>query len=183
MTTLDLHRPAEVPAFPADSRIAPLVRHADLADTFAIHLPSDASTDPEVLARFIFDHQAAWVGRLMRLRDAIMARFGVKTARQLRRSGERRVSIFRIYQRETDEIILGEDDRHLDFRVSVLRSERSDSGHAVLMLSTVVHCHNRYGRLYLFAIRPFHRLVVMSGLRRAARRGWPLQDAARASAP
>ena len=37
-----------------------------------------------------------------------------------------------------------------------------------LVATTVVHCHNRLGHAYLTAIRPFHRLVVRSNLRRAA---------------
>lgn len=56
----------------------------------------------------------------------------------------------------------------------VVRSpDRGDA--AFVTLSTVVHCHNRLGRVYLFAIGPFHRLIVQSGLRRAARRGWPVR--------
>ena len=49
----------------------------------------------------------------------------------------------------------------------------STDAQARLTLSTVVHCHNRLGRVYLFVIAPFHRLIVRSGLRRAARLGWP----------
>jgi hypothetical protein len=40
------------------------------------------------------------------------------------------------------------------------------------VLTTVVHCHNLLGRVYLGVISPFHRLVVRSNLARAARRGW-----------
>jgi hypothetical protein len=43
----------------------------------------------------------------------------------------------------------------------------------VLTLSTVVHCHNALGRTYIRVIAPFHRLIVKSCLRRAARTGWP----------
>ena len=160
------------------SRVSRQYATTDLADAYEIRLPAGAITDPEALARFVFLHQAPWVGALMRMRDAVMARFGVKTARQLKTNGDRRISIFRIYERSAQEIILGEDDRHLDFRVSVLRTERGDRDerHAVLTLSTVVHCHNRLGRVYLLAIGPFHRGVVKSGLRRAARRGWPMRE-------
>jgi hypothetical protein len=150
-----------------------------LADAYAIRLPEDAITDPELLARFLFAHQPSWVAWLLSMRDVLVARFGIKTTRQLRMSSRpasnERVDIFRIYERRPHEIILGEDDRHLDFRVSVMREMRalSTGPRPYLIVSTVVHCHNRLGRTYITLIAPFHRLVVESGLRRAARLGWP----------
>ncbi len=39
-------------------------------------------------------------------------------------------------------------------------------------MTTAVRCHNLFGRVYLFVISPFHRLVVRSVLARAAGRGW-----------
>ena len=169
-----LHCPTAV-SLPAESAISAAYPSTNLADAFAIGLPTGASTDPEVLARFIFAHQARWIGGLIKIRDALVAGFGLKTARQLAslnpESGTRRLSIFRIYSKSSTEVVLGEDDKHLDFRLSVLCSGRQ------LTLSTVVHCHNLLGRLYIFFIAPFHRLVVQSSLRSAARAGWPATNA------
>lgn len=36
-----------------------------------------------------------------------------------------------------------------------------------------MQCHNLLGRSYLLLIAPFHRAVVKTALRRAARIGWP----------
>ncbi|HEY4295834.1 MAG TPA: DUF2867 domain-containing protein [Paraburkholderia sp.] len=166
-------------ALPAESAVARLYNAPDLADAYAVRLPDNAIDDPELLARFLFAHQAQWVAELMRLRDALVARFGIKTAQQLRKDGSarprERVNIFRIYTRSAHEIILGENDSHLDFRLSVLQqTRRTDDGRSrFLVLSTVVHCHNRLGRFYILVIAPFHRLVVRSALRRAAHVGWP----------
>jgi hypothetical protein len=164
---------------PDDSRVAGMYAAPYLADAYAIRLPEDAITDPELLARFLFAHQPSWVAWLLSMRDVLVARFGIKTTRQLRMSSRpasnERVDIFRIYEPRPNEIILGEDDRHLDFRVSVMREMRalSTGPRPYLIVSTVVHCHNRLGRTYITLIAPFHRLVVESGLRRAARLGWP----------
>lgn len=177
--TRTLVRARPVP-LPQESAITRCYASPSLADAFAIDLPAQASTDPEVLARFIFAHQAPWVGRLMAVRDAIVGRFGLKTARDLATldagsAGSGRVAIFRVYSSSRNEVVLGEDDRHLDFRLSVLCSGASSHGaKRQLVLSTVVHCHNRWGRLYILLIAPFHRLVVQSSLRSAARMGWPL---------
>lgn len=160
---------------PASSRVAGLYADPNLADAYAIDLPDDASRDPEQLARHLFAHQAPWVARLLWLRDALVAGFGLKTSRDLARpngsSAVRRISFFRIYEQDTHEILLGEDDRHLDFRVTVRREPRR------LVLSTVVRCHNRLGRCYIALIAPWHRLVVRSALTHAARAGWPRADA------
>ena len=156
---------------PSRSRIAGLYAGADLADAYAIGLPGDATHDIETLTRFMLGEQAPWLRLLMGVRDAAVAGFGIKTSRRLRQAsstdGMARIYIFRVYEITGDEAILGEDDKHLDFRASVQR--RSDD----IVVTTVVHCHNLLGRLYLALITPFHRLVVKSMLRRAARRGWP----------
>jgi hypothetical protein len=172
------HRVTPV-SFPPASRIAKAYASTNLADAYAIELPPGASTDPEVLARFIFAHQSRWISSLLAVRDAIVGRFGLKTARQLTslaaQNTTSRVGIFKIYSSSPTEIVLGEDDKHLDFRVSLLCSHPpSAAGQHRVTLSTVVHCHNRLGRLYILVIAPFHRLVVRSSLRSAARTGWPL---------
>jgi hypothetical protein len=166
-------------ALPPESAVTRLYSAPDLADAYAVRLPDNAIDDPELLARFLFAHQASWVAKLLALRDVLVARFGIKTARQLRHEGaggsRERVDIFRIYTRSAHEIILGENDSHLDFRLSVLQQTRStqDGRSRYLVLSTVVNCHNTLGRAYIVAIAPFHRLVVRSSLQRAARMGWP----------
>ncbi len=166
-------------SLPQQSGIARTYELTHLADAYSIELPAGASTNPELLARFIFSQLAPWVSKLMAVRDAVVGRFGLKTAKQLTLPGAEsatdRVGIFKIYSTSPTELVLGEDDKHLDFRLSVLcTNQSSPAGKRHLTLSTVVHCHNRLGRLYSFVIAPFHRLVVQSSLRRAARIGWPL---------
>jgi hypothetical protein len=113
----------------------------------------------------------------MKVRDAMVAGLGLKTTAQLNDLPESdkaaRVGIFRIYSSNSDEVILGEDDKHLDFRVSLLRRGPANDGTHRLVATTVVHCHNRLGRAYIFVIAPFHRAVVKAYLRRAAQSGWP----------
>lgn len=167
-------------ALPAQSRITHAYPSVNLADAYAVRLPPGASADPELLARYLFSQQAPWIGALMKVRDVLVAGFGLKTARQLASPGAAahpdRVGIFSIYNRSDTEIVMGEDDRHLDFRLSVLcAGEAAPDGSRQLVVSTVVHCHNRLGRAYIFVIAPFHRLIVQSCLRRAAQRGWPQQ--------
>jgi hypothetical protein len=165
--------PVEIPK---QSRVLQLFSRTYLADAYEAHLPEGAIHDPQALARFIFGNQPSWVSKLMRMRDLIAARFGLKTANRLRTSPDKRIGIFKVYETHPTEVILGEDDAHLDFRVSVLVRSKllAGSGASFVVVSTVVHCHNLLGRCYIFFIAPFHRLVVKAGLRRAATLGWPL---------
>ena len=163
---------------PAESGVCQLYKATNLADAYAIQLPNGTTTNLELLAKFIFSQQSPWISGLMRVRDALVAGFGLKTAGQLMKADgsakANRIGLFKIYSTSTHEIILGEDDKHLDFRLSLLYQARPSAVSSPhLILSTVVHCHNRLGRTYIFIIAPFHRLIVQSMLRRASRIGWP----------
>ena len=164
-------------SLPPESGIARVYESPNLADAYSIELPPGALAEPELLARFIFSHQPRWVSTLTAIRDSLVGGLGLKTARQLTSLGAEsktgRLGIFKIYGTSSNEVVLGEDDKHLDFRLSVLCSHQAPRGKRYLTLSTVVHCHNRLGRLYILVIAPFHRLVVQSSLRRAAQIGWP----------
>ena len=172
----DLHSACAV-ALPEESRIASLYAGSDLADSFAIALPSTATRDVLALSRSALGHPAPWVSALLAIRDAIVRPFGVKTTGQLRATAvprtEDRIDIFRIHSVSEGEVIVGEDDRHLDFRASILLRQRPNLPDE-LIVTTVVHCHNLLGRAYLAIILPFHRVIARSMLDRAARRGWPV---------
>lgn len=164
---------------PTASRMAVLFAGADLADAFSIQLPPNSSLDIEKLARFILSEPPLWLKTLRRMRDILVAGFGIKTSRQLLEAAiteaADRFYIFRVYALYVDEIILGEDDTHLDFRVSILlrSNDEQSNGKNEIVMTTVVYCHNHLGRIYIALISLFHRIVVTALLRRAALRGWP----------
>jgi hypothetical protein len=165
-------------AIPWQSAVATAFKSVNLADAYSIQLPSDASINPDILARFIFSVQPSWIGALTNVRDAIVAGFGLKTAKHLATLSSDatapRISFFRVFGTSKNEVVLGENDKHLDFRVSILCAPGSPpSTRSQLTLSTVVHCHNLLGRTYLSIIAPFHRQVVKASRRRAAHIGWP----------
>jgi hypothetical protein len=71
-----------------------------------------------------------------------------------------------LFAKHGDELITGANDRHLDFRVSVLRDARLR-----IVLSTAVMTHNAFGRAYLATILPFHRFGVAKLLSDASAAG------------
>lgn len=127
----------------------------------------------EEIAQRVFLNLPWWVNLLLVIRDFGAALFGLKataklpkdtTFRSSLRVGEP-VNFLCVRAIYNDEIILGEDDNHLDFKISVSRNDRS-SGE--ISLATLVRPHNLLGRVYLHLIYPFHVLIVRSSLKRLA---------------
>ena len=81
----------------------------------------------------------------MALRDRLVAPLGLKPAP---------ASGFPVVSETPEQVVLGFDDSHLDFRVVVTVA----AGKATL--TTIVRRRNWLGRAYLFAILPFHRLIA-----------------------
>jgi hypothetical protein len=156
---------------PSDSVLAPLYVGADLLDAYAIYLPAGSNDDLEVLARAGFERQAWWIRALTRVRDVVMATVGVKSSRAVGVAAAARgpvIGFFPVLSKSAGELVMGEDDRHLDFRVAILLRAGA-AGDRELVVVTVVHCHNWLGRTYLAVIAPFHRVIAPACLEQAAR--------------
>ncbi|WP_127073692.1 DUF2867 domain-containing protein [Pelagibacterium lentulum] len=106
-----------------------------------------------------------WVMVLLGVRNMLVRPFGLKTGdehgfapptREDIMSG-RYEGMFAVEYVSDEEVTFGTDDWHVDFRVSVLRT-RNPANHVAV--STWVHPHNLFGRMYLFLVYPFHKLIV-----------------------
>lgn len=167
-------------ALPTDSAISDWFGTADLADAFAIPLTgAQAAMGIGHLARCVMDTPPLWLKLLLGIRDAAVSVFGIKSSSELRASaapeGAGHIDFFRVLSATDREIIVGENDRHLDFRASVKLRKTAD-GADELIATTAVRCHNPLGRLYLRLITPFHKFIVLSNLNRAAERGWAVSE-------
>lgn len=69
-----------------------------------------------------------------------------------------RIGPWPIFAISDNEIVAGRNNKHLDFRLSVLK--RIDDDAASVTVSTVCTVHNLAGKVYLFFIAPFHRFGV-----------------------
>ena len=101
-----------------------------------------------------------WAQFLLLIRRAITAPFGLHNDAP---DARETIGIFPIESESPTEVIAGFDDKHLNFRVSVL----SENGR--VSLATWVAPHNWGGRLYLAAIMPFHIAIARNALRRVQR--------------
>ncbi len=148
---------------PSESMIHDWYAGAFLLDSYAVTAADDGATMRAIAERAL-GSPPGWFKGLMSLRDGIMGPLGVRTSNDLRRirgNGER-IDFVPVLGESADELVLGEDDSHLDFRLSLLRRRGPDG--ARLIATTVVRTHNRPGRAYIHVIRPFHVLVVRATL-------------------
>ena len=160
-------------AFPSESRLAPDLALATYSDAFEAPLARADLTASQIAARSL-GQTPAWANAMLRLRDAIVRGFGLKTVGRLDQRltqaakgaatpqpGEA-FSIFQVMSADDDELVLGIDDTHLDVRIVFLR--RSDP--ARYLVCAWVRTHNLLGRLYMLPVGPFHRLLVRHMMRR-----------------
>jgi len=144
--------------------IGAVLTGAHFIDAYRVTVAA-ADLDATVAARLMLERPPAWTRRLMALRNALVTPFGLKTGRE---SGDRRgkIGMFPIESATPSRVVLGFDDKHLDFRVVV---EVVAAGVASeVTATTLVRLHNLLGRGYLTAILPFHKLIVRSSLRGVA---------------
>jgi len=146
-----------------------LLPGAQFSDAYSVVVEADRLNAREAAERMLAD-APRWIDALMAGRDRMMSPFGVKTAQAARSQGDT-VGIFPIVGETARRIIVGLDDRHLDFRV-IVDVAAVAQGRRVTA-TTIVRTHNRLGRIYLAAILPFHRLIVRTLLRRSAARPRP----------
>lgn len=127
-----------------------------------------------------------WTRALMAVRNKAVRLVGLKDLGQLhdghppasgrppREAGSYRVGdrvgIFRIRHLSDTEVVMGQDDKHLDVQVSICKRGGSGAPPTVV-LSTVVHIHNALGHAYMAVVTPFHRRIARGTAQRIAEHG------------
>jgi hypothetical protein len=161
-------------AIPAGSRVGQIFSRVDYGDAYRVKVPNDL--DLETVTRLLLTTNPEWAIKLLQLRNLLVKPFNLKTGkiRPMLKSQNvsfepgTRVGIFRVFERTSTEILMGDDDRHLDYRTSCLLQPEKDFAWATF--STVVHYNNWLGRVYFLPVKPFHRLIVASMLKQGAQR-------------
>jgi hypothetical protein len=138
-----------------------------------VTIEGQTSYSAKELACMIFEEQPGWIRFLMDLRNRIVSPLGLKTghekvfqlddAANSDQSNDSTVGLFQIFQQSEDEILLGADDWHLDFRVSIQKLQGQ------VQLASWVRPHNWIGQAYLMLIMPFHHLIVSHSAKRMAK--------------
>ena len=138
---------------PSDSALWDMVGPNDFIDGYAVK--SKLTVDQAVQTGLTFPR---WVHNLLWLRNKLVGPFGLKTEID---QGYKD-TIFPVCHQTETETIVGTDDAHLNFRISVFK--QNDSIH----MATWVHRNNWLGRVYLAIVMPFHILIVRNSMKRIA---------------
>lgn len=177
---------AKTDQLPFDSALQAYVGAKDFMDSYAVEIADRKDLqqcDIRELAEQFGNIELDWAIKLLKLRNILMNPLKLKTTDDLaaeqvqkpaieKRIGDR-VAFFRIFEVLENEIILGEDDWHQDFRVSLYRTTDTDPR---VIMTTVCKRHNAFGHAYLATVLPFHKLIVRATLDDGVRK--PMQTAA-----
>jgi uncharacterized protein DUF2867 len=140
----------------------PLLAGAQFVDAYRLAVEGHA-LDARTAAEKMFARSPRWIEALLRLRNLVVAPFGLKRTGQGEPASGGMIGIFPVVCETPERLVAGFNDHHLDFRVVVDVAAAAD-GQEVTM-TTLVKTHNRLGRTYLTVIMPFHRLVSRTMLR------------------
>jgi len=162
----------EIPVTPAEA--SHVLQDITFIDRF--EAPTSKSQSLVQIYWNIFTHSPGWVTALMNMRNRIVALFGLKgvSANEIKARINRpcpehvevaqQLGIFTLLRLNENEIVLGEDDTHLDFRIILQRNTK----HSV-HITTVVSTHNTLGRIYMAVIKPFHKMIARTMIQKAVK--------------
>ena len=139
---------------PARSLLKERIASKDFLDCYSVTSSLAPRRAAEIITEF-----PEWAGFLLGIRRIVTAPFGLLADGP---EAEDKLGPFPVEFENDHELIAGFDDKHLDFRVSVI----SQSGK--VYLATWVHPHNIGGKIYLATIMPFHILISRNALGRVA---------------
>lgn len=151
---------------PVTSTTRGLLPGAQMSDAYFLIL-DDVTVDARTAAVRIFARVPRWIRALMVLRNILVGPLGLKTGLADRPPASRRIGLFPLIAEAPGRVLLGLDDKHLDFRI-VVDVAPVGTGHRQITTTTLVRTHNLLGRTYLAAVLPLHRLVVRAMLAHAA---------------
>ncbi len=160
---------------PANSVLNALNKEYDYIDSFqGVCDDFGSSITSSDIGKAFFTSGPEWVGKLFALRNKIVSIFGLKTSgnindrkKQLENfkcEPREQLGLFKVFAKTENEVILGEDDKHLNFRISLFKEQCTDKK-KMITISTTVEFHNWFGRLYFLPVRPFHKLIVPTMLK------------------
>lgn len=162
--------------FPAKSILSQEKEKFDYMDSFEGGLVGNGQNfDITQIGKAFFTSGPTWGKKMFAFRNKVVGLFGLKTGVEINPEKEadcftcevgERVGLFKVFNKTSNEIILGEDDKHLDFRVSLLFDKnKGGQDENSLTISTTVKFHNWLGVLYFLPVRPFHKLIVPAMLK------------------
>ena len=140
---------------------ATLLAGAQFIDAYRVAVDG-AALDARKAAERMFARGPRWIEALLKLRNLVVAPFGLKTSGEGEPATGGMIGIFPVVSETPERLVAGFNDHHLDFRVVV--DVTAKGGGQEVTTTTLVLTHNWLGRTYLAVIMPFHRLIARAML-------------------
>ena len=163
---------------PATSHLdALLVKDAYFKDSYSAPL-SHPRSSPVALFFGLFGHNPWWVKALLIARNKVAGWCGLEVPSfadimspevKSRYVVGDKIGPWPIFALTDSELIVGRDNPHLNFRLSILKSPVDQTSR--VFVSTICSINHWSGELYLFFIVPFHRWGVRRMITKAAAAG------------
>jgi hypothetical protein len=143
-----------------------LMQHAYFRDSYRVPLSRSELGIVDIFFA-IFAHHPLWMKLLLIVRNkaASLAGLDAPAASEIlhveikdRYAVGEKIGVWPIFWLSENEIVAGRNNKHMDFRLSVLKVP--DGDRTSVVVSTICSVHNLSGKLYVFFISPFHRYGV-----------------------
>jgi hypothetical protein len=141
----------------------------DFCDSYESNFLTNEKPTINTIGKAFFTSAPRWIDQSLQLRNKIVKNLGLKingSKEEMLKDLEsfdcqigQQIGLFKVFDKNDNEIILGEDDKHLDFKISLFLETFDKQKHR-LIISTTVKFNNKFGRFYFKLIKPFHRIVV-----------------------
>lgn len=159
-------------SIPHQSALNEYSKGSYFSDSFSKKIKYNNQTAIEVFLE-IAEQTPDWIDFLMSMRNKVVSKLGLKDLGGLQYVPQEkqaadyvvgeRVGIFTLVSATEHEVVLEDCDKHLNVRVSFLVEPKGKT--AIVHANTVVHVNNAFGKVYMFFVTPFHKLIVPSSLK------------------
>lgn len=129
---------------------------ANWADAFQAIVPEVQLTALAAAKLALGEKAPQWILTLMSLRNRVTGLIGLKSAELS--VDQKTVGAFPIVREDSDCVVLGFDDWHLDFRIAVETARAANATR--VQVTTLVKRKHWVGYVYIFLITPFHKMIV-----------------------
>ena len=137
----------------------------DFADTFST---TNTHNTIDEITQLVFGTSPSWVRVLFAIRNNLVRFIGLSVPKPEEKSVKFEVGayvrFFKIYYFDKDQVILGANDSHLNFR-AIIFNDNTDNYN--IKVSTLVKYNNTKGRYYMKFIKPFHKLIIKRMMKNA----------------
>jgi len=139
----------------------------DYCDSYQIVKSTDETIDNITTEIFRIPK---WVDSLMRIRGSLVKLFGLNSGKKKDITESiyypigTKAGYFTVIDRNENEIVMAENDKHLNFRTAVMKKKSELD--CSIYLTTIVRFNNIWGKLYFLPVKPFHQIIIKSLLKR-----------------